>query len=123
MYIFIQNIYLFKQFLLDLQTHGDHIRRRLGNHLTEVHPVLENQRLFHNQRRRPARRVPARAVGRLPALGPVPPVVVIVAVTARNVEEAVVLQMTPLALRESRRFSTLSDREANRTPARENPVL
>lgn len=109
--------------LFDLQIRGARTRRRSKSHLTGARLALENRRLFRNRPNRRARRVPARAVGRLPVLGPVPPVAVTVAVIARNVEEVAVVRMTPPVLRESRRSSMLSDRGASRTLARGSPVL
>lgn len=88
-----------------------------------AHLALENRRPFRSRPSRRVHRVPVRAVERLPVPDPVPPVVVIVAVIARNVEEVAVVRMTPPALRESRRSSMLSDRGASRTLARGSPVL
>jgi len=86
-----------------------------------AHLVLENLRRFHSQQNRRVRRVPAKVAEKLPALDPVPPVAVIVAVIARNVGE--VVRMTLLALRESRRSLMLLGRGASRTLARGSPVL
>lgn len=109
--------------LFGLQIHGARTRRRSESRLMEAHLALENRRPFRCRPNRRARRVLARAVGRLLVPGPVPPVAVIVVVIARNVEEAAAVRMTPPALRESRRSSMPSDRGASRTLARGSPVL
>lgn len=105
-----------------MQIPGGRIRRLSESRLMEARPVLENRLLFRNRQNRRAHRVPAKVVERLPALGPAPPVAVIVAVIVRSVEK-VVVQMTLPALQGSQHCLMLSDRGANRTLARENPVL
>lgn len=85
--------------------------------------IPENRRLFRSRRSRRARPVPAKVAERHRALDPVRLVAVIVVAIAQNVGEAEVLRMTRPVLRESRHCLTLSDLEASRTPAKENPVL